>query len=97
MAATDKIPTTTDERATVEPFAQQLVVQHAEKEPGDGDPPLTSAGVEQARRAGAFLREQGVTRLFSSPLRRATIRSQGRGFAGARPLTCAGAKWCAQT
>jgi broad specificity phosphatase PhoE len=47
------------------------VVQHGEKERGAGDPPLTRAGVKQARRTGTYLRAQGVARLCSSPLRRA--------------------------
>jgi broad specificity phosphatase PhoE len=46
------------------------VVQHGEKERGAGDPPLTPAGVEQARQTAAYLRTQAITRVVSSPLRR---------------------------
>lgn len=40
---------------------------------------LTAKGVEQARAAGAGLREHGVTRLLSSPLRRARETAQAVG------------------
>jgi broad specificity phosphatase PhoE len=46
----------------------------------DGDR-LTAKGVEQARAAGAALREHGVTRLLSSPLRRARETAQAVGDA----------------
>jgi broad specificity phosphatase PhoE len=46
----------------------------------DGDK-LTGKGVEQARAAGAGLRELGVTRLLSSPLRRARETAQAVGDA----------------
>ena len=42
---------------------------------------LTEKGVEQARAAGAGLRELGVTRLLSSPLRRAQETAQAVGEA----------------
>lgn len=42
---------------------------------------LTEKGVEQARAAGAGLRELGVTRLLSSPLRRARETAQAVGEA----------------
>jgi broad specificity phosphatase PhoE len=42
---------------------------------------LTERGVEQARAAGAALREHGVTRLLSSPLRRARETAQAVGDA----------------
>ena len=42
---------------------------------------LTERGVEQARAAGAGLRELGVTRLLSSPLRRARETAQAVGAA----------------
>jgi len=44
----------------------------------DGDR-LTEKGVEQARAAGAALREYGVTRLLASPLRRARETAQAVG------------------
>jgi broad specificity phosphatase PhoE len=46
----------------------------------DGDR-LTEKGVEQAHTAGAALREHGVTRLLSSPLRRARETAQAVGDA----------------
>jgi broad specificity phosphatase PhoE len=46
----------------------------------DGDR-LTERGAEQARAAGAALRERGVTRLLSSPLRRARETAQAVGEA----------------
>jgi broad specificity phosphatase PhoE len=46
----------------------------------DGDR-LTEKGVEQAHAAGAALREHGVTRLLSSPLRRARETAQAVGDA----------------
>jgi broad specificity phosphatase PhoE len=42
---------------------------------------LTERGVEQAHAAGAALREHGVTRLLSSPLRRARETAQAVGSA----------------
>jgi broad specificity phosphatase PhoE len=42
---------------------------------------LTEKGIEQARAAGAALREHGVTRLLSSPLRRARETAQAVGEA----------------
>jgi broad specificity phosphatase PhoE len=46
----------------------------------DGDR-LTEKGIEQAHAAGAALREQGITRLLSSPLRRARETAQAVGDA----------------
>jgi broad specificity phosphatase PhoE len=46
----------------------------------DGDR-LTERGVEQAQAAGTALREHGVTRLLSSPLRRARETAQALGAA----------------
>jgi broad specificity phosphatase PhoE len=46
----------------------------------DGDR-LTDKGIEQAHAAGAALREHGITRLLSSPLRRARETAQAVGDA----------------
>jgi broad specificity phosphatase PhoE len=46
----------------------------------DGDR-LTEKGIEQAHAAGAALREHGITRLLSSPLRRARETAQAVGDA----------------
>lgn len=48
------------------------LVQHGAKLEGAGDPPLSALGVAQAQLTAAYLRGQHITRLFSSPLRRAT-------------------------
>jgi broad specificity phosphatase PhoE len=47
------------------------LVQHAEKEPGPGDPGLTAAGREQAARVARWLQARDVLQLYSSPFRRA--------------------------
>lgn len=47
------------------------LVQHGAKIQSGGDPPLSALGVAQAHRTAAYLRGQHITRLFSSPLRRA--------------------------
>lgn len=49
--------------------------------PGSDGDRLTERGIEQARTAGAGLRELGVTRLLSSPLRRARETAQAVGEA----------------
>jgi broad specificity phosphatase PhoE len=49
--------------------------------PGSDGDRLTELGLEQARAAGAGLRELGVTRLLSSPLRRARETAQAVGEA----------------
>jgi broad specificity phosphatase PhoE len=53
------------------------LVQHGEKERLPGDPGLTQAGRDQAIRAGQWLRDQGIRRLYSSPLRRALQTADG--------------------
>jgi glucosyl-3-phosphoglycerate phosphatase len=52
-----------------------------EPAPHSGSDRLTERGAGQARAAGAGLRELGVTRLLSSPLRRARETAQGVGEA----------------
>lgn len=52
-----------------------------EPAPGSDSDRLTEKGVEQAHAAGAALREHGVTRLLSSPLRRARETAQAVGDA----------------
>jgi len=52
------------------------LVQHGAKIQAAGDPPLSALGFAQARRTAAHLRGQHVTRLFSSPLRRAAETAQ---------------------
>lgn len=49
--------------------------------PGSEGDRLTEKGIEQARAAGAGIRELGVTRLLSSPLRRARETAQAVGAA----------------
>ena len=49
--------------------------------PGSDGDRLTEHGLEQARAAGAALRDHGVTRLLSSPLRRARETAQAVGEA----------------
>jgi broad specificity phosphatase PhoE len=49
--------------------------------PGSDGDRLTEKGLEQAHAAGAALREHGVTRLLSSPLRRAKETAQAVGEA----------------
>jgi broad specificity phosphatase PhoE len=68
-----------------------LLLRHGESvhnAAGSGEPPphsdgdrLTERGVEQAHAAGAGLRGHGVTRLLSSPLRRARETAQAVGEA----------------
>ena len=57
-------------------MARIYVVQHAEKVPAAGDPPLTTRGCRQARSTGAWLSRQGITAVFSSPLLRARQTAQ---------------------
>lgn len=52
-----------------------------EPAPGSDGDRLTEKGIEQAQAAGAGLRELGVTRLLSSPLRRARETAQAVGDA----------------
>lgn len=47
------------------------VVQHGEKERLPGDPGLTDLGRRQADRTALWLRQAGVSAVFSSPMRRA--------------------------
>ena len=47
------------------------LVQHAEKQPGPGDPELTPHGHEQAARTARWLSRVGLVAVYSSPLRRA--------------------------
>ena len=47
------------------------LVQHAEKEPGLGDPGLTELGRIQATRTGRWLDGLGIGALWTSPMRRA--------------------------
>ncbi|REE98275.1 histidine phosphatase family protein [Thermomonospora umbrina] len=47
------------------------LVQHAQKEPGPGDPGLTELGLRQAERTAEWLRGVDPAAVFSSPLRRA--------------------------
>jgi broad specificity phosphatase PhoE len=51
--------------------ARVYVVQHAEKAPEAGDPPLTDLGRRQATRTGAWLSSLGAGAVYSSPLLRA--------------------------
>jgi broad specificity phosphatase PhoE len=48
-----------------------FLVQHAEAEPGPGDPGLTDAGRQQAGRTAQWLYGCGLNAVYSSPLRRA--------------------------
>lgn len=48
------------------------IVQHGEKARTSGDPALSEAGVRQARLTGRYLRGRAVSRVISSPLRRAS-------------------------
>ncbi len=52
-----------------------------EPEPQSEGDRLTEKGIEQAHAAGAALREHGITRLLSSPLRRARETAQAVGDA----------------
>ncbi len=55
--------------------------RNGEPAPHSGGDRLTERGIEQAHAAGAGLRELGVTRLLSSPLRRARETAQAVGEA----------------
>jgi broad specificity phosphatase PhoE len=55
--------------------------QSGEPAPHSESDRLTERGVEQAHAAGAALREHGITRLLSSPLRRARETAQAVGEA----------------
>lgn len=52
------------------------LVQHAEKQPGAGDPELTEYGRHQAARTGQWLSRGGLGAVYSSPLRRAWQTAQ---------------------
>jgi broad specificity phosphatase PhoE len=58
-----------------------VLVQHAEKERGAGDPGLTLRGHDQARRVAQTLAAQRWDRLLSSPLLRATQTARAIGDA----------------
>lgn len=60
------------------------IVQHGEKQAAAGDPPLSAAGVEQARLTARYLKDKGIARIVCSPLRRA--RETARFIAGALGL-----------
>ena len=47
------------------------LVQHAQKQPGGGDPELTALGHDQAARTARWLSRLGLVAVYSSPLRRA--------------------------
>lgn len=53
-----------------------VVVQHGEKERVPGESGLTELGRDQARTAGAALRERDITVVVSSPMRRALETAQ---------------------
>lgn len=57
-----------------------FIVQHGEKQAAAGDPPLSAAGVEQARLTARYLKDKGIARIVCSPLRRA--RETARPIAG---------------
>ncbi len=57
------------------------VARSGEPAPGSEDDRLTEKGIEQAHDAGAGMRELGITRLLSSPLRRAWETAQAVGEA----------------
>lgn len=46
------------------------LIQHGEKEPTPGDPPLTDRGRWQAHQTALALRDKGIRHLFCSPRRR---------------------------
>lgn len=51
-----------------------ILVRHGEPDAGPGgrvDPPLTKRGLKQAERAGRYLAEEPIARVYASPLRRA--------------------------
>lgn len=53
-----------------------LIVQHAEKERTEGNPPLTAHGKEQAIQIATHLARQPITHVYSSPLRRVRETAQ---------------------
>ena len=57
-------------------MAVVYLVQHAEKRPEPGDPPLTDRGREQAIRTAELLRGHDVCAVYSSPLTRARQTAQ---------------------
>jgi broad specificity phosphatase PhoE len=62
-----------------------FLVQHAEAEPGPGDPGLTPAGRQQAGRTAQWLYGCGLNAVYSSPLRRAVETAEH--IAGAAGLS----------
>lgn len=52
------------------------LVQHAEKQPEPGDPPLTALGRRQATLTGTWLASRGIAAVHSSPLLRARETAQ---------------------
>jgi broad specificity phosphatase PhoE len=52
------------------------LVQHSEKAGAAGDPGLSPRGMRQAEQVAAFLQRAAITRLVSSPLRRARETAQ---------------------
>jgi broad specificity phosphatase PhoE len=62
-----------------------FLVQHAEAEPGPGDPGLTAAGRQQAGRTAQWLYGCGLNAVYSSPLRR-SVETAGH-IAGAAGLS----------
>ena len=63
--------------STARPATTPLfLVQHAETEPGPGDPGLTDAGRQQAGRTAQWLYGCGLNAVYSSPLRRAVETAQ---------------------
>jgi broad specificity phosphatase PhoE len=63
-----------------------FLVQHAEAEPGPGDPGLTSAGRQQAGRTAQWLYGCGLNAVYSSPLRRAVDTAQHIAGAAGLPV-----------
>lgn len=65
-----------------------LVVQHGEKEPGPGDPGLTARGVRQAARTAAWIAgRHRLSRIVSSPMRRAVLTAAAIASATGVPFT----------
>ncbi len=65
-----------------------LIVQHGEKERQPGDPGLTASGLEQAERtAGWIVETHRVSRVVSSPMRRAVETAAPIALAAGRRLT----------
>jgi broad specificity phosphatase PhoE len=62
------------------------LVQHGEKEPGPGDPPLTELGRKQAASTARWFRRIELTAVYSSPLRRARQTAQPIGAAASLPV-----------